>query len=220
MPEYQGQKCSAASRVYVPKSAWPALRDRLSDEIASITMGDVREFSNFMGAVIDERAFRKHEEYLALGRSTAITVAGGQANGEKGWYVEPTLFEVDDPRHRLMVEEISGRSSRCTPTKTASGSRCLRWWTTRPPMLTGSIFATDRRDIDRMTEALRYAAGNFYVNDKPTGAVVGQQPFGGGRASGTNDKAGSALNLLRWTSPRSIKETYAPPHDWRYPFMG
>jgi len=219
--EYQGQKCSAASRVYVPKSAWPALRDRLSDEIASITMGDVREFSNFMGAVIDERAFRKHEEYLALGRETAVTVAGGHANGEKGWYVEPTLFEVDDPKHRLMVEEIFGPILAVYPYEDSEWESMLEVVdSTTTYALTGAIFATDRRDIDHMSESLRYAAGNFYINDKPTGAVVGQQPFGGGRASGTNDKAGSPLNLMRWTSPRSIKETYAPPHDWRYPFMG
>lgn len=218
--EYQGQKCSAASRMYIPKSLWPGLRDRLADEMASMKMGDVRDFSNFLGAVIDERAFRKHEEYLALGRDTAKTISGGSADGSKGWFVEPSLFEVDDPRHRLMAEEIFGPIGAVYVYEDSRWDEVMELVdTTSPYALTGAVFATDRRVIESGLEGLRYAAGNFYVNDKPTGAVVGQQPFGGGRASGTNDKAGSPLNLLRWTSPRAIKETYSPPHDWRYPFL-
>ena len=219
--EYQGQKCSAASRIYVPKSLWPALRARLADELASMRMGDVRDFSNFVSAVIDERAFRKHEAYLALARSEGEIVAGGTADGRVGWYVAPTVVRVDDPQHRLMVEEIFG------PIATVFVYDDARWDETlllvdrsSPYALTGALFARDRRVIHAAAEALRFAAGNFYVNDKPTGAVVGQQPFGGGRASGTNDKAGAALNLLRWTSPRAIKETFVPPTDWRYPFLG
>jgi 1-pyrroline-5-carboxylate dehydrogenase len=218
--EYQGQKCSAASRMYIPKSLWPGLRERLADEMAAMKMGDVRDFSNFLGAVIDERAFRKHEEYLTLGKQTATTVSGGEADGSKGWFVQPTLFEVDEPHHRLMAEEIFGPIGAVYVYEDSKWDEVMNLVdTTSPYALTGAVFATDRRVIETGLEGLRYAAGNFYVNDKPTGAVVGQQPFGGGRASGTNDKAGSPLNLLRWTSPRAIKETYSPPHDWRYPFL-
>ena len=219
--EYQGQKCSAASRLYLPKSLWPEIRDRVAAELAQVKMGDVRDFSNFVSAVIDERAFRKHESYLALGKAEAETVSGGSADDRVGWYVEPTLFRVDDPRHRLMREEIFG------PICTAFVYDDNEWDATlglvddaTPYALTGAIFAGDRHVVNHASERLRFAAGNFYVNDKPTGAVVGQQPFGGGRASGTNDKAGAPMNLLRWTSPRAIKETFAPPTDWRYPFLG
>lgn len=219
--EYQGQKCSALSRLYVPKSLWPQVRDRVVAGLAEMKMGDVRDFSVFLGAVIDRRAFRKHEEYLGLARDTAKVLAGGKSDGGTGWYIDATFVEVADPHHRLMQEEIFG------PVCTTFVYDDARWKETlalvdetSPYALTGAVFATDRRAVAEATEALRFAAGNFYVNDKPTGAVVGQQPFGGGRASGTNDKAGSPLNLLRWVSHRSIKETLVPPTDWRYPFLG
>ena len=219
--EYQGQKCSAASRIYVPKSLWPAIKRQLLAELPTFKMGDVREMSNFMGPVIDERAFRKHQEYLTLAHETATVLHGGGANEETGWFIEPTLVQVDDPRHRLMQEEIFG------PIVTLYVFDDADWLgmleivdSTSPNALTGALFAADRHVIDDASQRLRFSAGNFYINDKPTGAVVGQQPFGGGRASGTNDKAGSPLNLLRWVSPRTIKETFAPPTDWRYPFLG
>jgi 1-pyrroline-5-carboxylate dehydrogenase len=219
--EYQGQKCSAASRIYVPRSLWSDVKDRVVAGMAAFSVGDVRDFSTYVAAVIDERAFTKHEHYLNVARESATVHAGGAAHRETGWFVEPTFVEVDDPRHTLMSEEIFG------PIATAWVYDDDKWHdtlaivdSTSPYALTGAIFATDRHVVDTATEALRYAAGNFYVNDKPTGAVVGQQPFGGGRASGTNDKAGSPLNLLRWVSPRTIKETFAPATDWRYPFLG
>ncbi len=219
--EYQGQKCSAASRLYIPRSLWPSVREQVADGVAAMKVGDVRDWDTFVGAVIDERAFRKHESYLALGRESAETVTGGSADGSKGWFVQPTLFRVDDPHHRLMEEEIFGPIVTCFVYDDDAWEQTLELVdTTSPYALTGAIFATDRRVIDQATERLRFAAGNFYVNDKPTGAVVGQQPFGGGRASGTNDKAGAAMNLLRWTNARAIKETFVPPTDWRYPYMG
>jgi len=219
--EYQGQKCSASSRVYVPESLWPEVRDRVVAGLAEMKQGDVRDFSNFVAAVIDERAFKKHSEYLAWGKANAECVAGGGADGSVGWFVEPTVFKCDDPHARLMEEEIFGPIAAVHVYPDASWRGMLGVVDkTSPYALTGGIFARDRRIIEEITEALRFSAGNFYVNDKPTGAVVGQQPFGGGRASGTNDKAGSALNLLRWTSPRSIKENLNPPTDWRYPFLG
>jgi 1-pyrroline-5-carboxylate dehydrogenase len=219
--EYQGQKCSAASRMYVPSNLWPAVRAQLVDGLAAMKQGDVRDFSNFVAAVIDGRAFKKHVEYLELGKATAETVSGGTADGSKGWFVTPTVFRVDDPRHRLMQEEIFGPVATLFVYDEHRWDEALRLVdSTSPYALTGAVFATDRVAVHQATEALRFAAGNFYVNDKPTGAVVGQQPFGGGRASGTNDKAGSQLNLLRWTSPRAIKETFDPPTDWRYPFLG
>ena len=219
--EYQGQKCSAASRIYIPRSMWPSLSERLQTEIARIKLGDVREWDSFMGAVIDRRAFIKHQEYQELGRRTGKVLAGGGANSEVGWFVEPTLIEVDDPAHRLMTEEIFG------PVLTAFVYEDARWAEVleqvdraTPYALTGAVFAQDRYAIVEATGALRNAAGNFYINDKPTGAVVGQQPFGGGRASGTNDKAGSVLNLMRWVSPHTIKECFVPPTSWRYPYLG
>ncbi|MEO0606074.1 MAG: aldehyde dehydrogenase family protein, partial [Myxococcota bacterium] len=219
--EYQGQKCSAASRMYIPKSLWTEVRDRVVADLEHVKMGDVREFSNFLAAVIDERAFTKHERYLGIGRDTAETVAGGEADRSTGWYVKPTLFRVDDPKHQLMREEIFG------PIATVYVFDDTQWEETltlvdetSPYALTGAVFARDRYVIDQAMKRLRYAAGNFYINDKPTGAVVGQQPFGGSRASGTNDKAGSPLNLFRWTSPRALKETFVSPTDWRYPFLG
>ena len=219
--EYQGQKCSAASRVYVPASLWPEVRDRTVAMMEQITVGDVRDFRNFMGAVIDRKAFDKISGYLEDGRRNAKIIAGGTARGETGWFIEPTLVETADPNYRLLCEEIFG------PVVTVSVYEDARWRemlgqvdSTSPYALTGAIFATDRRAVREAAGALRNAAGNFYINDKPTGAVVGQQPFGGARGSGTNDKAGSKLNLVRWVSPRAIKETFSPPKDYRYPFMG
>ncbi|HET7599865.1 MAG TPA: L-glutamate gamma-semialdehyde dehydrogenase [Gemmatimonadales bacterium] len=220
--EYQGQKCSAASRAYIPDAMWPRLRDRVAGMIAEIRVGDVADFRNFMGAVIDARAFARIRGHLEQARrDPGVTiVAGGGTDDRVGWFVEPTLLQVDDPGYRLMCEEIFG------PVLAVHVYPAGRWRETlelvdrtSPYALTGSVFARDRRALAQASRALRNAAGNFYLNDKPTGAVVGQQPFGGARASGTNDKAGSILNLLRWVSPRSIKETLAPPTDWRYPFM-
>ena len=218
--EYQGQKCSAASRIYLPKSLWPEVRDRVAAGLAAFRQGDVRDFSNFVAAVIDERAFTKHSAYLELARGQDV-VGGGQAHGETGWYIEPTFVRVDEPKHRLMSEEIFGPIVAAWVYDDADWEGALELVdTTSPYALTGAVFSQDRYAIEQATAALRHAAGNFYINDKPTGAVVGQQPFGGGRASGTNDKAGSPLNLLRWINPRTIKENFAPPHDWRYPFLG
>jgi 1-pyrroline-5-carboxylate dehydrogenase len=217
--EYQGQKCSAASRVYVPDSLWPEVKRRTVEIVQAMKQGDVRDFSNFVAAVIDERAFRKHEAYLALAREQDVCV-GGRADGSTGWFVQPTLVRVDDPHHRLMEEEIFGPVVTAFVYPEAKWDEALRLVdTTSPYALTGAVFARDRRVIEHAAQALRGAAGNFYINDKPTGAVVGQQPFGGGRASGTNDKAGAPQNLLRWISPRAIKETFSPPVDWRYPFL-
>jgi 1-pyrroline-5-carboxylate dehydrogenase len=219
--EYQGQKCSAVSRVYVPKSAWGRLRERLASEIAGIKVGDVRDLSNFMGAVIDAHAFEKITGYIALAKETATVVAGGKSDPSRGWYVWPTLAEVSDPKHRLMQEEIFGPVVTAYAYDDAKFDEVLDLVdATSPYGLTGAMFARDREVIVRASERLRFSAGNFYINDKPTGAVVGQQTFGGARASGTDDKAGSLWNLVRWTAPRAIKETFAPPHDYRYPFMG
>jgi 1-pyrroline-5-carboxylate dehydrogenase len=219
--EYQGQKCSAASRIYVPRSIWPEVRDSAVAMIKQMKMGNVTDFTNFLGPVIDQRAFKKHSEYLALAAQTGTVLTGGNAHGEDGWFIEPTLVEVSDPHARLMEEEIFG------PIVTAYTYEDADWESTiglvdatSPYALTGAVFANDRYAVNEALSGLRQAAGNFYINDKPTGAVVGQQPFGGARASGTNDKAGSALNLLRWVSPRTIKETQAPAHDWKYPFLG
>ncbi|MSP55709.1 MAG: L-glutamate gamma-semialdehyde dehydrogenase [Myxococcales bacterium] len=218
--EYQGQKCSAASRIYVPDNLWPEVRERTRAMLAEMKQGDPRDFSNFVSAVIDQRAFRRHEQYLELARHEEI-VAGGHSHCETGWYIEPTLVRVADPRSRLMSEEIFGPIVSVFVYPEAEWRHTLRVVdTTSPYALTGAVFARERYAIDEATRALRGAAGNFYVNDKPTGAVVGQQPFGGGRASGTNDKAGAPHNLLRWISPRTIKETFVPPTDWRYGFLG
>jgi 1-pyrroline-5-carboxylate dehydrogenase len=218
--EYQGQKCSAIGRVYVPRSLWPGVRDRIAGMIENMRGGDVCDFRNFMGAVIDARAFQKISGYLDEARRTARIVAGGGADAGRGWFIDPTLVEVAEPDHRLMTEEIFGPIVPVYVYPDDRFDEMLRVVDgTSPYALTGSIFAHDRDAIRRATAALRHAAGNFYINDKPTGAVVGQQPFGGMRASGTNDKVGSKLNLLRWTSLRSIKETFAPPTDYRYPFM-
>jgi 1-pyrroline-5-carboxylate dehydrogenase len=220
--EYQGQKCSAASRAYIPDNLWPAVRDRVVGMIQDIRMGDVADFRNFMGAVIDRRAFDRLRDHLERAkRDPGVRVlAGGGTDDSVGFFVQPTLLEVEDPGYRLMCEEIFG------PVLTVHVYPEQRWRETlalvdqtSPYALTGALFARDRRAISEADRALRYSAGNYYINDKPTGAVVGQQPFGGGRASGTNDKAGSILNLLRWVSPRSIKENLSPPRNYRYPYM-
>jgi 1-pyrroline-5-carboxylate dehydrogenase len=218
--EYSGQKCSAASRVYIPQSLWKEVRDRAIAMMKEIKVGDVRDFSNFTSAVIDRKSFDKISEYLAHAKGHAKILQGGVARGEEGFYIEPTLVQTDDPGYRLLCEEIFG------PVVTAYVYPDEKWAEvletidrTSPYALTGSVFAQDRRAVREALSALRHAAGNFYINDKPTGAVVGQQPFGGARASGTNDKAGSKLNLTRWISARTIKETLAPPRDYRYPFM-
>ena len=220
--EYQGQKCSAASRAYIPDTLWPEVRDRVVAMIKDIRMGDVADFRNFMGAVIDRRAYARIREHLERARREpgVAVVAGGGTDDSVGYFVEPTLLEVEDPGYRLMCEEIFG------PVLTAHVYRAGRWAETLdlvdrtgPYALTGAVFARDRAALAEADRALRFSAGNYYINDKPTGAVVGQQPFGGARASGTNDKAGSVLNLLRWVSPRAIKETFDPPTDYRYPFM-
>lgn len=219
--EFQGQKCSAASRIYVPASIWEEVKTIIVKEIPNMKIGDTRDFSNFIGAVIDERAFNKHKEYLQCAHDTAQVLAGGNAHGQTGWFIEPTLVQVNDPKHRLMQEEIFG------PIVTVYVYADENWTDTLklvdetgPYALTGAVFSQDRYAIQEALLALRNCAGNFYINDKPTGAVVGQQPFGGARGSGTNDKAGSAQNLLRWVSPRTIKETFVPPRDWRYSFLG
>jgi 1-pyrroline-5-carboxylate dehydrogenase len=219
--EYQGQKCSAASRAYLPRSLWPDVRDRMVGMMQEIRMGDVRDFRNFMGAVIDQKAFDKICGYLEDARRNATIVQGGGCDAKEGWFVEPTLIETKEPRYRLMCEEIFGPVLTTYVYDDHSWSDTLRLVDeTSPYALTGSVFANDRKAINEASQMLRHAAGNFYINDKPTGAVVGQQPFGGARASGTNDKAGSKMNLLRWVSARSIKETFSPPRDYRYPFMG
>jgi 1-pyrroline-5-carboxylate dehydrogenase len=220
--EYQGQKCSAASRVYAPSNLWPALRARLAEEVATIKVGDVADFSNFMGAVIDSSSFRTQAEAIAEAREHEGTeiVVGGGTDDSKGFFVEPTVIETRDPEFRLMRDEIFG------PVVTTYVYDENRWDdtldlvdSTAPYGLTGAVFAENRAAVQEAEARLRYAAGNFYVNDKPTGAVVGQQPFGGARASGTNDKAGSMWNLIRWASPRTIKDTFIPAQDYRYPFL-
>jgi 1-pyrroline-5-carboxylate dehydrogenase len=221
--EYQGQKCSAASRVYAPSNLWPRLRERLIEEVAEIRMGDVADFSNFMGAVIDAKAQRGHAEAIELARNHAQSdvIVGGGVDDSEGFYVEPTVIETRDPEMQLMREELFGPIVTAYVYPEGSYDDTLRLVDrTAPYALTGAIFADDRDALAAATQELRYAAGNFYVNDKPTGAVVGQQPFGGARASGTNDKAGSMWNLIRWVSPRTIKETFVPAKDYRYPFMG
>ena len=218
--EYQGQKCSAASRLYVPQSLWGAVRDHLVAMMREMKMGDVRNFRNFIGAVIDRKAFTKITGYVEDARRNATIVQGGGSRDDRGYFIEPTLVETADPGYRLMREEIFG------PVVTAFVYPDGKWedalrtvGQTSPYALTGAVFSRDRDAIRQVTSVLRDAAGNFYVNDKPTGAVVGQQPFGGGRGSGTNDKAGSKMNLLRWVSARTIKETLSPPRDYRYGYM-
>jgi 1-pyrroline-5-carboxylate dehydrogenase len=218
--EFQGQKCSAASRIYVPEELWPRLEPMLCEMIRAIPVGDPTDFRNFMGAVIDRGSFDNITGYLRVARDTARVLVGGAANGKVGWFVEPTLVRVDDPDHRLLREEIFGPVVTLYVYPTGKWRDALALVDrTSPYALTGAVFARDRAALVEAEGALRDAAGNFYLNDKPTGAVVGQQPFGGARASGTNDKAGSVLNLWRWVSARTIKENLAPPTEWRYPFM-
>ncbi|MGQ0505742.1 MAG: L-glutamate gamma-semialdehyde dehydrogenase [Myxococcaceae bacterium] len=221
--EYQGQKCSACSRIYVPESLWPKLKSRLQELIADLKMGDVRDFRNFMGAVIDEKSFKNTSSYLELARSggsEATVLAGGEADRNEGWFVRPTLVQVTNPKHRLICEEIFAPVVTAFVYPDAKYEETLKQCDEASPYaLTGAVFARDRKAISLASSLLRHAAGNFYINDKPTGAVVGQQPFGGSRASGTNDKAGSLLNLVRWTSPRTIKETFVPPIKVPYPSM-
>lgn len=220
--EYQGQKCSAASRVYIPDTMWKGIKDRLVEITNSISMGDVADFRNFMGAVIDHNSFKKLSGYLEEVRRSpdAQIIAGGEAEDSIGYFVRPTLIQAKKPDYRTMCEELFG------PVVTLYVYPEKEWQSTlslvdktSPYGLTGAVFSTDRSAIANAYQTLRYAAGNFYINDKPTGAVVGQQPFGGARASGTNDKAGSILNLLRWVSARTIKETFVPPTFYKYPFM-
>ncbi|MBI3184831.1 MAG: L-glutamate gamma-semialdehyde dehydrogenase [Myxococcales bacterium] len=221
--EYQGQKCSACSRVYVPESVWAKLKPRLSELIGELQVGDVADFRNFMGAVIDEASFRNVSSYIELAKKggDAAIVAGGEADRREGWFVRPTLVQLANPRHRIMCEEIFAPLVGLYVYPDSRYLETLRECDQAAPYaLTGAVFARDRKAIALAAQELRHAAGNFYVNDKPTGAVVGQQPFGGSRASGTNDKAGSLLNLVRWVSPRVIKENLAPPTAYGYPFMG
>ena len=218
--EYQGQKCSAASRVYIPESMWNDVKERTIAMMKEIRVGDVRDFRNFVAAVIDKKAFTKISEYLDHAKQNARILQGGTAKGSDGFFIEPTLIQTDDPGYRTMCEEIFG------PVVTAYVYPDAKWTETlavidrtSPYALTGAVFSRDRKAIREAASALRNAAGNFYINDKPTGAVVGQQPFGGARGSGTNDKAGSKLNLVRWANARTVKETFAPPRDYKYPFM-
>ncbi len=219
--EYQGQKCSAASRLYVPSNIWPEVKERLVADVGSLQMGDVTDFGNFMGAVIDASAFETQSGAIAEARAAGAEIlAGGTTDDSEGYFVQPTVIATEDPGFRLLRDELFG------PIVTTYVYDEKRWDDTlrlvdetAPYALTGAVFANDRAAIDEAQNALRYSAGNFYVNDKPTGAVVGQQPFGGSRASGTNDKAGSMWNLIRWVSPRTIKETFLPATDYRYPFL-
>ncbi len=216
--EYQGQKCSAASRAYIPRAIWDGgLRDSLADRVRTLSYGDVTDFSHFGGAVIDRRAFDRLAGVLLENKE--LVLVGGGTDDSSGYFVEPTVLVTDDPKHDVMSREFFGPILSVfvyddwddVLAVVDSGA---------PYALTGAVFAQDPYAVDQASQALRFTAGNFYVNDKPTGAVVGQQPFGGARASGTNDKAGSILNLLRWTSPRTLKTTFVPPHDHRYPHMG
>jgi 1-pyrroline-5-carboxylate dehydrogenase len=221
--EYQGQKCSAASRAYIPRSVWDRMRDDLLDEVSSLPMGDVTDFTNFLGAVIDDRSFGRLSKALEVARADdgVEVLAGGEANDEQGYFVRPTVLQGSDPTHEIFTKEYFGPILGVFVYDDSDYDRVVRQAAdVAAYALTGSIIAQDRAAIAEASEILRFSAGNFYINDKPTGAVVGQQPFGGGRASGTNDKAGALQNLLRWVSPRSIKETFVPPTDYRYPHMG
>ena len=221
--EYQGQKCSASSRAYIPQSIWSQIETELIEQVESIKVGDVSDFTNFMGAVIDAPSFASHKKAIEEARHTAGTriLAGGVCDDREGYFVRPTIILTDNPKYSTMCEELFG------PILTIYVYPDAKWSDMFSVVdqsthyaLTGAVFAQDRSALEEATKALRYSAGNFYLNDKPTGAMVGQQPFGGARASGTNDKGGSMLNLLRWISPRTIKETHRPPTDYRYPYMG
>ena len=220
--EYQGQKCSAASRAYIPKELWKEVKEKLVAQVASIKMGSPEDFTNFFNAVIDERAFDKISNYIAEAKKddSVEIIAGGTCDKSKGYFIEPTVIVAKDPKYRTMCEEIFGPVLTIYVYDGKKFEETLELLdNTSPYALTGAVFAQDRAAIVLATEKLRHSAGNFYINDKPTGAVVGQQPFGGARGSGTNDKAGSILNLYRWVSARTIKENFVPPTDYRYPFM-
>jgi 1-pyrroline-5-carboxylate dehydrogenase len=221
--EYQGQKCSAASRAYIPRSLWGDLHERLRAGMESMRMGDPSDFQNFIGAVIDRPAFEQHAEAIAAAQESkdADVLIGGRSDASRGYFVEPTVILAKHPRYDTMQRELFGPILTVFVYDDQRLDEALGHCAEDSEYaLTGAIFAQERGVIEQLSVRLRSAAGNFYINDKPTGAVVGQQPFGGSRASGTNDKAGSILNLLRWTSPRAIKETFVPPTDWRYPFLG
>ena len=220
--EFQGQKCSAASRAYIPKKLWKSVEKHLLADLESMKMGSPEDFTNFINAVIDERAFDKISYFIAQAKKAkkAKIIAGGKYDKSKGYFIEPTVILTTDPNYDSMEKEIFGPVLTIYLYDDAKFEKVLsKVDSTSPYALTGAVFATDRYAIELAEKMLRHAAGNFYINDKPTGAVVGQQPFGGARASGTNDKAGSVLNLFRWVSPRTIKENYNPPTDYRYPFL-
>jgi 1-pyrroline-5-carboxylate dehydrogenase len=220
--EYQGQKCSAASRAYIPKNIWPRVQKKLLADLATVKMGDPRDNTNFMNAVIDKGAFGDITAFIDYARKSkkAKIIAGGRYDDSKGYFIEPTLVVTEDPHFKLMEEEIFGPVLTIYVYPTGQWKKALELVdTTSPYALTGAVFARDRSAVLEARDALENSAGNFYINDKPTGAVVGQQPFGGSRASGTNDKAGSHLNLLRWVTPRTVKENFLPPTDYRYPFL-
>ncbi len=220
--EYQGQKCSAASRAYIPKSLWKEVQARLSAMLAEVKMGDVCDFTNFLGAVIDKKSFAQQKSAIAAAAKSpdAKILFGGKCDDSSGWFVEPTVIEAKDPKYATMCTELFGPVLTVHVYADGKLNQTLESAATSSEYaLTGAVFCEDRLALTPMIDALRFAAGNFYVNDKPTGAVVGQQPFGGSRMSGTNDKAGSILNLMRWVSPRTIKETFVPPRDWRYRFL-
>jgi len=220
--EYQGQKCSALSRAYLPDNLWPEIKEKLVAMLDTVKMGDPEDFTNFMSAVIDKAAFKTITEYIdyADNHPNADIVYGGKYDDSKGYFIEPTVIITNDPHFKTMEEEIFGPVVTLYVYDAENFDEVLKLCDeTSPYALTGAVFAKDREVIVKAAKVLEHAAGNFYINDKPTGAVVGQQPFGGSRASGTNDKAGSAMNLLRWMSVRSIKENFEPPHDYRYPFM-
>jgi 1-pyrroline-5-carboxylate dehydrogenase len=221
--EYQGQKCSAASRAYIPRSIWADVKKVMETQIASIKIGSPEDPSNFVNAVIDKNSFEKCKGYIdrAEASSNANVIIGGKYDDSKGWFVSPTVIETTDPQYESMVEEIFGPILSVFVYEDKDWTETLKIVDSSSPYsLTGSVFSQDRYATDEAFKALENASGNFYINDKPTGAVVGQQPFGGGRASGTNDKAGSKMNLLRWTSVRSIKETFVSPKDYKYPYLG
>ena len=220
--EYQGQKCSAASRTFVPQSLWPKVRRAMVEQLREVRVGDPTLYTNFMGAVIDKASYQNLTGAIASARRSAACsiVFGGEYDAREGWFIQPTVVQVSDPKHRLMKEELFGPVLAAFVYPDRELDTALQLCDTASPYaLTGAVFARDRQAIQAIAHSLRHTAGNFYINDKPTGAVVGQQPFGGARASGTNDKAGSLLNMIRWTSPRAIKETFVPPTHFAYPFL-
>ncbi|MCG3165127.1 MAG: 1-pyrroline-5-carboxylate dehydrogenase 1 [Bacteroidia bacterium] len=220
--EYQGQKCSAASRAYIPKSLWKDVKELVLADLKTMKMGGTEDFTNFINAVIDENSFNKLSTYIANAKKDkkAEIIAGGKCDKSKGYFIEPTIIQAKDPMYVTMCEELFGPVLTVYVYDDKKFDETVKLVDkTSPYALTGAIIAQDRYAIEKMTKNLSNAAGNFYINDKPTGAVVGQQPFGGARGSGTNDKAGAKINLLRWVSPRTIKETFVPPTDYRYPFL-